>query len=352
MAIEFRCGSCEKLLRVPDDAAGQEAKCPNCAAVLTVPAASAPPESPSPFGPLPSQSAGADDHNPYAQPPTERTGEVNPYASPTSDTGIEFSIPTGGATDIVPTVMDIGEVLNRTWAIYKANFWMCVGVVAVALVLSQAASQVTNIVVMPLQAAGADIVVVMIANFVCTVVATVFNFWIALGQTLFLIQLARGNNPEFMLLFQGGRFLLRFLGYYILLMLMGAGILGVAAVAALIAYLATNDEQVTLIAGLVVGVPALVVWMYVFLMLSQAGNLIVDRDMGVIDSMSVSKSITQGNKLLLFVLGILFMLLMFAGLLACCFGIFATAPFAYLMLAVAYLVMCGQQTLYQPATAF
>lgn len=48
MPIEFRCSQCNKLLRVPDETAGQQAKCPECGALMLIPAASPPPSS-SPF---------------------------------------------------------------------------------------------------------------------------------------------------------------------------------------------------------------------------------------------------------------------------------------------------------------
>jgi hypothetical protein len=37
MTIEFRCGQCNQLLRVPDTAAGKHARCPTCQAVMAVP---------------------------------------------------------------------------------------------------------------------------------------------------------------------------------------------------------------------------------------------------------------------------------------------------------------------------
>ena len=37
MAIEFKCRSCQKKLRVPDEFAGRKAKCPNCQTILQVP---------------------------------------------------------------------------------------------------------------------------------------------------------------------------------------------------------------------------------------------------------------------------------------------------------------------------
>src|SRR4051812_42545210 len=37
MAIEFRCTQCEQLLRVPEDSAGKNARCPKCQALMIVP---------------------------------------------------------------------------------------------------------------------------------------------------------------------------------------------------------------------------------------------------------------------------------------------------------------------------
>src|SRR5262245_56230884 len=39
MSIEFRCSQCNQLLRVPDDSAGKNARCPKCQALMVVPGA-------------------------------------------------------------------------------------------------------------------------------------------------------------------------------------------------------------------------------------------------------------------------------------------------------------------------
>lgn len=85
MAIEFRCPQCQKLLRVGDDAAGKQAKCPGCGAQVTVPSATAPPPpTGSPFD------GGASD--PFGGlPPVPPVGSDNPYAAPLST-----STPMGG----------------------------------------------------------------------------------------------------------------------------------------------------------------------------------------------------------------------------------------------------------------
>lgn len=80
MPIEFRCQQCGKLLRVGDESAGRQAKCPSCASVQTIPAASPAPEMPSappmarpasnPFGAAPNVAGEFASDNPYASPPS------------------------------------------------------------------------------------------------------------------------------------------------------------------------------------------------------------------------------------------------------------------------------------------
>lgn len=132
MAIEFGCGECGKLLRVPDDAAGKQARCPSCGGiqrvlerdVQTQPASTAPSspqsqphldglpkvrgesqpsdhdltDSASPFNPSPSD-------NPFGEQATEVAGnpfaasEENPYKSPATSTGPVQSMFAGGNRD-------------------------------------------------------------------------------------------------------------------------------------------------------------------------------------------------------------------------------------------------------------
>jgi phage FluMu protein Com len=62
MTIEFRCGQCNQLLRVPDNSSGKNARCPKCKALMQIPAASAAPSAavsapPPPLPPMPSSAA-------------------------------------------------------------------------------------------------------------------------------------------------------------------------------------------------------------------------------------------------------------------------------------------------------
>ena len=124
MPIEFRCHQCGKLLRVGDETAGKQAKCPSCGAVQMIPAASPAPEMPSP---PPFAAPGG---NPFGAgpplPPPMPGVEPNPYQAPPSYPSHDLYGPPGaaGTAPIQRMPIDIGDVLTRTWEIYKNQMWM------------------------------------------------------------------------------------------------------------------------------------------------------------------------------------------------------------------------------------
>lgn len=79
MPIEFHCTGCNKLLRVPDDAAGRKAQCPGCEAILEIPAAT----TADPTGAADSQapSAPPDSDNPFQSPTTSSAAAYGYSAS-------------------------------------------------------------------------------------------------------------------------------------------------------------------------------------------------------------------------------------------------------------------------------
>jgi hypothetical protein len=86
MPIEFSCSGCQKVLRVPDEAAGKNAKCPQCGAIVAVPTGSvpfptintgAPVPPPAPAAP-PVVDAGQNPFGAASIPPTSS----NPYEAP------------------------------------------------------------------------------------------------------------------------------------------------------------------------------------------------------------------------------------------------------------------------------
>ncbi|QDU97889.1 hypothetical protein [Lignipirellula cremea] len=79
MAIEYRCGNCNKILRTPDDNGGKKGRCPHCQAIMDIPVRSTvlgespldPPAGRPPFGQAPLGS------------PERPTGPTVPVSRPT-----------------------------------------------------------------------------------------------------------------------------------------------------------------------------------------------------------------------------------------------------------------------------
>ena len=75
---------------------------------------------------------------------------------------------------------------------------------------------------------------------------------------------------------------------------------------------------------------------YLAVRFGQYQNGIVDKDLGVIDSLKYSARITEGNRGKLFMLGIMCILIVLAGLVALVIGVCFAGPLAYLANLVAY----------------
>ncbi len=98
MAIDFACPNCQRMLRVPDEAAGKQAQCPQCNTVVDVPAAAVgaaqqPPSDASAKQPLTEFPFSNQPYQPPSQafqpqpfsaplPPPAVAGESNPFAAP------------------------------------------------------------------------------------------------------------------------------------------------------------------------------------------------------------------------------------------------------------------------------
>ena len=95
----------------------------------------------------------------------------------------------------------------------------------------------------------------------------------------------------------------------------------------------------TLLFGMAMGLGFLLLivpGVYIALRYGQYMTAIVDKNMGVMDSLSYSSSITTNNRLPLFLFWLLAFLVMIAGLLALCVGIFVAMPIIWLGAIVAY----------------
>ena len=332
MAIEFRCTQCNKLLRTGEGTAGKQAKCPECGTILTVPEAgiappdAAPPPTPpptppggeagspfSPGGPGPGDEAGSPFGGAGQQPP--QFDPENPYAAPGEHAPAGPSyVPAPGA--FTPTIIDLNDIFSRTWAIFKEQWGMCLAVVVIVFVINFGVNMVVSLVCQGIGAAAGEEAILIAASLFGNVVTTVFSIWIGIGQSLYFLKVARGQTAEISDIFAGGPWFFSIL---------------VASI--LVGLIVMVGFVLCIVPGVIFA-----------LMFSQFYYLILDRNVGVMDSLNISKEIMTGNKLTLFLIWLVGIALFVLGCLPCCLGLLAVVPFLTLLAPVTYLVMTGQRT--------
>jgi MFS family permease len=295
MAIEFRCTVCHNLLRVADDAAGRQGRCPQCGTPFTIPAAGT------------AAAAG----------PPQPQGELK------------------------PTPIDIKDVILRTWDIFKVQWALCLsaGILAwAAMILAK------MILVVGPFALGFYVVksltVAVVLGFLGSLATIMVWAWILVGTIRFFLGVVRGHEPPVGDIFTGGPQFVPFLITLMLFSFVSGGILlvGLAPgfmVGLVWAWLGGVVRKFVLL--IAVGVVVLLL-----LMFSQAFFLIVDRNMQVIDALQQSNRLTDGNKVYLFVLLVLVLVLQMVAVIPFGLGLLVTMPFVSLLYAVIYLRISGQ----------
>jgi phage FluMu protein Com len=336
MAIEFRCTKCNKLLRTADDTAGKHARCPECSEILAIPAVGVSSPTPQPASgaggfppPPPSGPAGGSPFDAGPQSPYQPdTG--NPYQSPSPFAPLP-SMPMGSG-EIRPTIIDLGDVMGRAWTIFKDQWAMCLGALVVVGICNAVFGFMTGRLlpflnpafVIPKNIPPQQLFDVMIQQFpriyvsgaIKGYVDLLFTAWTLTGLGIVYLKIARGQQASIGDVFTGGK-------YYVnmLLTMIVFNIL----------------VQIGLLFLIIPGI-------ILSLMFHQYFYLIIDRNMGIGDSLSMSKEITTGNKMTLFLIGLACAGIGIVAAIPCGLGLFVAAPYFGLMNAVIYLRMTGQPT--------
>ncbi|GAC1449200.1 MAG: hypothetical protein NVSMB9_32930 [Isosphaeraceae bacterium] len=271
----------------------------------------------------------------------------NPYAPPEADLvplKQAFTLP-GLPRDLPP--FSTGAVLGHAWTIYQERLGICLALVLGAFGIEIAYQVALNALLDERARArmgpGAGLLLLVVS----TVVGFVLQNWLAIGLWSALLKVARGQDAKLGDIFNGGPFLLRYLGASILLGLVALSPL--AGSVALVAIGAGLLFQVTL-GGLIFAVIATLALGGVILALvlsvrfSQFTYVLLDRDCGVVDSLGISWRATRGHVLELISIGILSGLIGVSGLLACGFGLIFTFPFALLISVTTYDLLMGRKT--------
>jgi uncharacterized membrane protein len=164
----------------------------------------------------------------------------------------------------------------------------------------------------------------MAISLMTQLIIQVFSLYIGLGLTRIGLNLVSGKPVSVGLVVSQGDKLLRAIGATFLFMIM------------------------VCVGFLLLIVPGI----YITLRYGQYMVGIVDRNLGVIDSLAYSSSLTTNNRWNVLLLGLLASIICFAGMLACGIGLIFAAPVAWLSYLVAYRWMQygSRVTMDQPGT--
>lgn len=320
MSIEFNCPICQKLLRTSDDKVGIQAKCPDCKTSITVPDPSAdenfdyePAEEPRP----PIVSVAATKTCPMCAEDINTTAVKCRYCGAFLDEDDAHH-----STESQFCLIDAGDVISTSWEIYKQQLGPCVIGLLIILGASLVIAVVAWVGVLIAFAiasaigpvGGGILILVTIALFFFGVLA--LSSYLAAGQHIFFMKIARGQNANYSDLFSGTPYIWRMMGNMILF--------------SIIVFL---GEILCVVPGILL---ALMLWPYQF--------ILVDQKFRGLPPLWQAKEITTGNWGSCFILGLAAFGIHLVGSLALGIGIIFTGPFIILMSAVAYCKMTGQKT--------
>lgn len=300
MPIEFNCPECQRLLRVPDESAGAQAKCPQCGAITTVPAVGQS-EASEPVGPPPTSPM---ESSPFGE------NTANPYATPVSDP--QAPAPKAVSGEVVPTEADIGQVLSYAFEVWKQNLGLLVGVTAVVFGINFGFGIVQVIGELALEDAGEEAAALL--GLVINVASNLVGIYLGIGQAKIALKLLRDQPAEFGDLFSGGSLFPRTLGASILA--------GIAITAGVLACVIPGIAMMILF------------WPFYW--------LIVDEKADAIESFSMALPLGRVNVGTTLVVWLATVGVMILGVLALCIGILFAFPLTTLMWGTAYLMMSGQ----------
>jgi len=240
-------------------------------------------------------------------------GDFNPYAPPQTQTS--YLSPVDGGV-IQPQVISFSDVFNTTWRLFFDNIGPFIGMGALVFGVNFLANIFSTIVNFATLAVEEDEALGLFAvfMFVLTLLLAAVNAWLQAGMLSYSIEFAKGMRPSF------GRIFLpfnRFLGY-----------LAVTVILGLIVF-----------AGLVLLiVPGIILTIMFFC----APAVYLDGKAGVLDSFSISRTITRGNRWTILGLFLVSAVLSFLAIVVTCgLASLLVGPFFALLSGVIYTKCAG-----------
>ena len=241
--------------------------------------------------------------------------------------------PLGGANG-EPQFWTPTELVGSAWARYKnhAGLFFAAAIVFCIVVLPLPYSPLI------LQATGTlspNSVEFHAFNLGQSLVFLVLNAYLLSGFTRMCVMVAKGEAPGFGTFFAGRGFLgvLAFQFMISLPTLLASSITLVGA---------AIDVPLLSLVGVAINALSMFGLVFVWLAFGQTPALIVDKRLGFFEAMRQSAAITRGHRANIFVVGLLATLVCVAGAFACGIGMFVSGPLFYVILAVLYVRLTGQ----------
>jgi phage FluMu protein Com len=314
MSIEFQCPNCSQMLRVPETAAGKQAKCPKCQTLANVPGATPAPEQPTQpmfFG------------APQEQPSKPAPASENPYATAPMAGGGFASGPAAEAGEIRNVQVDVSDVISHAWECWKRDL----GILVVASLVAGFASQVVAIpagIVIAVLRANGEHEIAAIVNGASSLLSMPIQVYFMMGLMAISLASARGQQVELGMIFYRADNTMGALGAILLFM-----------------FLIFLAVLACIIPGILV---ALFFWPFYF--------LVVDKRVGLGETFSMARVITTGNSGATILLWLASIGISIVGLLACCVGFIFAYPLTQVMWATGYLMMSGQLQFKRPGSQY
>ena len=210
--------------------------------------------------------------------------------------------------------IELGEVFSETWELFKEHMGLLIGATLLVGIINGVAQLPENVIQRIAEQQHEPALALLSLVFILG--RLILQIWLSLGLIQMQLNVVQGKKPDITDLFSGGPRLGT--------ALLNSFVYGIGLIFSLL---------LLIIPGIIF---ALAFWPFLY--------IVVDRKrLSGLEPMSEAMRITQGNKLMLFVLGLAAMGINLCGLLAFCVGVLFTGPATSLMFVVAYEQMSGGQ---------
>jgi len=272
--------------------------------------------------------------NPYLPPDEEDLD--NPYAPPRS-----AFLPDAAPQRFGAIPFTVNDVFNWSWAFFKERTWSCMAIFWGMVGVNYAFSFGMQMVLNGLIAVVRDPVFFLFLNVIISLVSIVLQVWLGIGMNRGLLKIARREPVSFDVIFTGGRSLATtILAGFVVFVIIAAPVFVLSmGLIALFLLMRRMESLIVLLLFMVGSGLGAVLLLYLSARLMQFYYLVIDRNLGVLESIQWSWQLTRDRVSTIILVYLLQICVFMAGFLACCVGLIFALPLSALINVVTYLAL-------------